>query len=71
MLRDPPFPAPVRRFIFKGVPLIPADEAGKSNVWILPGGEGTATTQELYAMGREEGVHAFLFERYAIGEIER
>jgi hypothetical protein len=68
LVRDPPYPIPVRRLIYDGVPLVPADQAGKGDSWILPVGGGIATTGELRKRAQKAGVHCVLFERLETGD---
>jgi hypothetical protein len=68
LVRDPPYPTPVRRLIYAGVPLTLA-EAGNPDLWVLPCGSGVATTKELYAKARKAGVWCVLFERLETGAI--
>jgi hypothetical protein len=64
LVKDPPFPHPVRVLIYDGMELTPVGR----HAWQLPGNAGVASTQELYARARKAGVWCVLFERTAIEE---
>ena len=64
LIKDPPYPEPVRRMIFGDMALVPV---GK-DAWLLPGGDGVISTKELHDLARKQGVRCVEFIREAIGE---
>jgi hypothetical protein len=66
LVRNPPFPEPVRRLFYDGFALAPVAE--KKDTWLLPGGLGTASTGDLFKRAKRQRVHCCLFVRSEIGE---
>jgi hypothetical protein len=64
LIKDPPYPEPVRRMIFDGTPLLPVG----SDSWRLPNGEGVVTTKELHELAQRRRVWCVEFIREAKGE---
>lgn len=60
MTRLQAWPAPCRRLIFGGVPLLPVENL--RSLWHVPGGR-VMDTQDIMTLGRKRGIHVFLFER--------
>ena len=66
LVRNPPFPEPVRRLIYDGFVLVHLPE--NKDIWLLPGGLGTASTGDLFKRAKRQRVPCCLFVRSEIGE---
>ena len=62
LVLEPPYPTPVRRLIYDGIPLVPVNPTGNCDTWVLPNGE-VEEGSTLRAWAQKRGVLCVLFER--------